>query len=196
MKDVISYDRIAGEFSQSRINFRSYERPVFEELLGRLRPNSRILDVGCGSGLPIARFFSENGHQIVGFDLSERLIQLARKNVPSGRFYVGDMLSFKPQGYFDAVVAWDSVFHVEPSKHAEVYSNFTNWLNSGGWLLTSLGGEAGEFTAPMFGHGFYFGGLDPEEASKLLETQGINIAYWKVDDPSSKGHTAVLGQKK
>ena len=195
MEDMFSYDRIADEFSQSRINFKSSELPVFEELLGRLKPNSRVLDVGCGTGLPVARLFCEHGHRVKGFDLSKSLIQLARKNIPLGSFHVGDMLSFQPQGRFDAVVAWDSVFHIEPSKHAEVYLNFANWLYPEGWLLTSIGGEAGEFTAPMFGHDFHYGGLAPEEARKLIEKQGINIVYWKIDDPSSRGHIAVLGQK-
>lgn len=192
---MFSYDRISDEFSQSRINFRSSELPPFEELLKRLKPNSRILDVGCGTGLPVARLLCDHGHQVKGFDLSNRLIQLARKNIPLANFYVGDMLSFQPQGVFDAVVAWDSVFHIEPSKHAKVYLNFANWLGPEGWLLTSIGGEACEFTAPMFGHDFYFGGLAPEEARKLIEKQAINIVYWKIDDPSSRGHIAVLGQK-
>ena len=95
---MFSYDRISDEFNKSRINLKSSELPVSEELLRLLKPNSRILDVGCGTGLPVARLFCEHGHQVIGFDLSNKLIQLARKNVPLGSFLVGDMLNFQPQG--------------------------------------------------------------------------------------------------
>ena len=86
MKALVSYDFIADEFSENRTRFMSSEYPAFKYLLGRLGPKSRILDAGCGSGVPIARFFSKNGHDVFGFDLSERIIQLARDNVPSAHF--------------------------------------------------------------------------------------------------------------
>lgn len=194
MEDLISYDRIAEAYSRERIEFQERERPYFQFLLEKLEPGSLILDVGCGTGIPIARYYTENGHKVVGIDLSSRLLELARSNVPSAEFYLADMLTFEPGRTFSALVAWDSVFHVVPSKHSYVYAKFREWLMPDGWLITSLGGIADTFTAPMFGHDFYFGGLDPKESRELMERLGFKIITWEEDDPSSRGHIAVLAQ--
>jgi len=65
-------------------------------------PGSRVLDVGCGTGIPVSQMLAEAGLQVVGFDISPKMIALASTRV-EGSFSVSDMLQYRPQGDFAAV---------------------------------------------------------------------------------------------
>lgn len=50
-----------------------------------------ILDAGCGIG-SISKTFKKYGMRCTGFDISMRVVSLARQNVPDGDFFVDDIL--------------------------------------------------------------------------------------------------------
>src|SRR6266487_1129699 len=58
--------------------------------LSFLKPGSKILDVGCGSGWK-SKYIINKGFNVVGFDFSEEMIKLAKEQVPSGEFLIKDM---------------------------------------------------------------------------------------------------------
>ena len=193
---LVGYDRIAEEFNAARQDFLDRETPYFSRLLSEMRPRSNILDAGCGTGTPVTKYCIDHGHRVTGFDPSAKLIEIAQASVPAGRFSVADMLSFSTSEQFDAVIAWDSIFFVSPDRHGEVFSQFQKWLIPGGMLLCSLGPSGGQFTAVMFGNDFTFGALPAEESRQLLENLGFEILVWEIDDPSSRGHLAVMARRK
>jgi hypothetical protein len=47
----------------------------------------------------------------------------------------------------------------------------------------------------MFGHTFFYSGYEPEVARNLLEAEGFKVELWEVDDPSSRGHIAVIARR-
>ena len=94
---------------------------------------------------------------------------------------------------FDAAVAWDSIFHVPREDHGALFARIARWLRPGGRALLSLGGSDGSaFTAEMFGETFHYSGHAPERARALLCDAGFSIEHWEVDDPSSRGHIAII----
>jgi cyclopropane fatty-acyl-phospholipid synthase-like methyltransferase len=190
---VEAYDRAAERYAEARGPVSGPFRRLLERLVQPLPAGATILDVGCGHGVP-ARYLVDRGFRVTGLDGSARLLALARATVPEAYFIRGDMRTTDPGGLFDAVLAWDSVFHLPRSDHAAVFANFRSWLEPGGRLLVSLGGSgADEFTSEMLGETFFYSGHAPEAAMRLLEDAGFEIEHWEVDDPSSRGHIAVLG---
>jgi SAM-dependent methyltransferase len=51
-----------------------------------------VVDLGCGSGI-LSRLVSEAGYEILGIDISEAMVAMARKRVPRGRFRVESLLT-------------------------------------------------------------------------------------------------------
>ena len=169
-------------------------------------PQAKVLDLGCGTGNPIAEHIVERGFRVVGVDQSKELLKIAKTVVPEAELIHGDMVEIEFTEKFAAAVAWDSVFHVERRLHSAVYRKLANSLEIGGRLLLSVGGSDAEdsasddsgaegFTSEMFGHRFFYSGYAPKVARKLLEAEGFEIEVWEVDDPSSRGYIAVIARK-
>jgi SAM-dependent methyltransferase len=186
------YDLIADRWSRDRGALPFREQPYVERLLQLVAPGGRILDLGCGSGKPIARYLLDRGYRVTGVDASPEMLRLARANCPEAALILADLRSVELPGGYDGVVAWDSVFHLPKAEHAPVFRAMHRWLAPGAPLLLSVGGRDVEFVAPMFGIDFYYSGHSPEVSAALLRAAGFEIILAEVDDPSSRGHVAIL----
>ena len=69
-----------------------------------------ILDIGCGSGEPIAQYLISQGRMVTGIDAAPTLIDLCRVRFPSHDWIVGDMRTLALGRQFNGLVAWDSFF--------------------------------------------------------------------------------------
>lgn len=199
-----SYDYIAEQW---HANFRGqiYVDRVLsyvDKILEGLPARAKVLDLGCGTGNPIAKYIVQRGFRVVGVDQSEQMLEIARTVIPEAELIHGDMLEVSFTERFAAAVAWDSIFHVERKYHSAVFQKLADSLEPGGKLLLSVGGsdadetsEAEGFTSEMFGHAFYYSGYAPEISRRLLEAAGFEIEIWEIDDPSSRGHIAAVARK-
>ncbi len=65
-----------------------------EELRDRLSPGSRVLDLGCGAGVPAASALVAAGFEVTGIDISDVQIERARGLVPEAAFVCADMVEW------------------------------------------------------------------------------------------------------
>jgi SAM-dependent methyltransferase len=92
---------------------------------------ARVLDLGCGAGIPVARHLTALGHYALGVDGSARQIALARRNAPLAEFIHADMAAIDfPTASFDAVAAFYSITHVPRSEHARLRGQIAERLRS------------------------------------------------------------------
>ena len=187
------YDAIADEWYALDRGFRA--QVYVDSLLARLEPGARVLDLGCGTGVPITRYVAQRGFCVTGMDSSKRMIAHARAAVREATFIHADMLDFTVPDVVSAVIAWDSIFHVDRRRHDAIFARIRGVLADGGWLLMSAAGssEAG-FHSEMFGHSFFYSGYAPAETVAMLEGAGFCVELCEVDDPSSRGHVATISR--
>ena len=107
-----SYDHIAEQW---HANFRGQayvDRTLgyADKVLEGLPPQVKVLDLGCGTGNPIAKHIVERGFRVVGVDQSKKLLEIARTVVPEADLIHADMVEIQFNEKFAAAVAWDSVF--------------------------------------------------------------------------------------
>jgi trans-aconitate methyltransferase len=208
-----SYDQIAEQW-HSHIRAQGYIDRVLgyvDLLVKGLQPGVKVLDLGCGTGKPVARYLVEKGFRVTGIDQSKKMLEIARQEVPEAEFIHGDMIDVQLTQGFSAAIAWDSIFHVERKHHSGIFHKLANSLEPGGRLLVSVGGSGAEstaeefaasydavaegFTSEMFGHTFFYSGYEPRVTRSLLEAAGFEIEVWEIDDPSSRGHVAIIAKK-
>lgn len=103
----------------------------------------RVLDLGCGNGIPVAKYLSDQGYEVTGVDISEIQIERARALVPRATFLCQDMttLAFKSKSFL-AVTAFYSTIHIPVEHHHQTLSNSFNWLQAGGYFIATLGSDA------------------------------------------------------
>ena len=84
------YDRAGGRYHAARpVDGRDVA--LLAEIHSRIRPAARILDVGCGSGVPVGRCLVALGHSVVGIDISLEQLVLARNHIASMKAVEGEM---------------------------------------------------------------------------------------------------------
>ena len=108
------YNLIAEQFASTRkFNWSDTTKPIKE--LG-LKDGDKVLDLGCGN----ARLFELlKGYNIqyFGIDISEKLIEIAGKNVSDGSFKVGDVLEAPySDNFFDSVISIAVLHHIPTEK--------------------------------------------------------------------------------
>ncbi len=146
-------------------------------LIDRLPARARVLDLGCGGGLPVTLALSQHA-DVVGVDISAVQIEQARKAVPNATFVVGDMLSQQFEaGSFDSVVAFYALFHLPREEHRPLLERVATWLRPGGTLLVTVAGQshAGYTEPDFFGAPMYWSHFDAEWYSALLRDLGFEL---------------------
>lgn len=146
------------------------------ELTARLDDGARVLDLGCGAGVPCTAVLAER-HDVLGVDLSAAQLDLARRNVPAARFEQADMagVSF-PDGSFDAVTAFYSVLHVPREEQGALFTRIARWLRPGGWFLAALGcSEADGVEENWLGTPMFFSSHAPDVNRRLLSAAGFTL---------------------
>lgn len=189
------YEKIAGWFDANR-GRRLMERQYLEALAARLPACGGVLDLGCGSGEPLAGFFIRGGFSVTGVDGSPAMIAMCRDRFPAMDWLVGDMRGLALGRRFDAIVAWDSFFHLSMDEQRAMFPVFGAHLNPGGCLLFTTGPSAGDITGSMQGEDFPYSSLSPEEYRRLLAEQGLGVVLHKAEDPACGGHTVWLAARR
>src|SRR5436305_12303310 len=107
------YERHALQWDKDR-GRDLFELPWLDRFLSFVRARGSILDIGCGSAEPIARLFIERGYNVTGIDSSPSLIEICKRRFPQQSWIVADMREFRLNFRFDAIIAWNSFFHLYP----------------------------------------------------------------------------------
>ena len=154
----------------------------------------KALDVGCGSGGRLVAALLDAGFQVTGIDVSGAMVEHARKRHPDSRFILGDICVWQPREQYDAIIAWDSIFHVPYSEQHGVVLKLCDALAAGGVILFTAGGVAGEMTGRMRGQDFYYSSLAEEEYLRIMKEKGCRCVLMQRDQYPEE-HVVFIGAK-
>lgn len=170
------------------------ERRWLDAFLALLPAGGTVLDMGCGSGEPIAAYLLGRGFKLTGVDAAGALLDLARARLPAGEWIEADMRGLDLGRSFDGIIAWDSFFHLNVAAQRACMATFAAHAASGTALLFNSGTDHGEAANPMFGEPLFHASLDKEEYRALLAKHGFALVHHIEADVTCGGRTIWLAQ--
>jgi SAM-dependent methyltransferase len=195
-------DRIIDLYQRKAANWDAdrgrslFEKPWLDRFLALVPDKGRLLDVGCGSGEPIARYLIEAGYDVSGVDSSPPLIALCAERFPASQWAVADMRELNLGRQFDGIVAWDSFFHLTHDDQRAMFPIFGRHAAAGGALLFTSGPAHGVAIGSFHGEPLHHASLDAAEYRALLDRAGFDVAAHVAEDPTCGGHTIWLAQRR
>jgi cyclopropane fatty-acyl-phospholipid synthase-like methyltransferase len=195
------YDRFAEKYEHNREHFDT--EFIFNHFFKSLNlKQGKLLDLGCGAGYPVSALFSHQGWDVTGVDFSEKMLALAKKNVPALKTIHADiqLVEFE-QAMFDAVVASYSLFHIPMDKHTYLFEKIYSWLvDQGKFLFTYAtreytGNENFSGYKEFLGETLFYSHTTPEALKKILEDIGFTIERFEYNTIQDETFLWVTVQK-
>lgn len=188
------YEKIADWFDSVRMRDLLFERKYLDMVVAHIQPQGKILDIGCGMGEPVAKYFVDQNFHITGIDGSHKMIEKAKNYVPQATYYVKDMRELRLTEKFDAIILWHSFFHLSPDDQRRMFARLEDHIYEGGILLFTSGHEADEIWSDNGGENLYHASLSPIEYRKLLALHHFEIIYHILEDKDCGDTTVWLAK--
>ncbi|HZC04055.1 MAG TPA: class I SAM-dependent methyltransferase [Ktedonobacterales bacterium] len=134
-----SYNRVAREYA-ARFDAELAHKPIERSLLDAFATDTTglICDLGCGPG-HVAAYLHARGAEVVGVDLSDAMVEQARRLHPEIRFVRADMRALP----FDdvslgGIIGFYSLIHINPDEMAATLLELRRVVKPGGALLAGF----------------------------------------------------------
>jgi len=191
-----TFDGLNIDYEKAYLN-NEFKVACVDKAISLLPPgSSRVLDVGCGTGKPVSEMLSRAGLEVHGFDISPKMVELARQRVP-GTFAVSDMLKYRPEGEFAGVFIIFSQLQLSYADFHTAAFKFASVLRPGGILaLGQMPGDryvkneanwddtrsyVEDYPAPFFGEPIPTFMMSAQGQLDFLRSMGLEILNNKVD---------------
>lgn len=192
-----TYNRVAQDFFRQRSR-KLFERPWLDRMLGAMPAHHgarRLLDLGCGTGQPIAAYMADRRVAVNGVDGAPEMLRLFRANLPHATAIEADMRDLALGTPFDGILAWNSFFHLTGAEQRAMFPVFRRHAAPGAALMFTSGPSAGEVWGEAArGAPIFHASLAPEDYEALLTQNGFRVLAYRAEDPDCNGHTVWLAR--
>ena len=187
------YNKIAQSYHSERNKFESIIE--LEQFIKLLPNDAKILDAGCGAGVPVTKYLADEGYSIIGIDISEGMLSLARKHVPEGQFIKVDMTEMDfSDDTFDGIVSFYAIIHIPREKHANLFKKFHSILKPNGIILIGLGVSEWEGIEDYFDARMFWSHYDSEKSLKLVKKAGFEIISEEILERGGERYYCILAK--
>jgi len=177
----------------------NFEILFLDEFIELLSVGSQVLDWGSGPGVPYDLYLSQNNISITGIDISQKHINIAKKNVPDAKYYLGDFCDFDyGDKQYDGIISLYSIIHVPRDDQANLFKKAHGLLKTRGIALFTIGVNDKSKTRDDFCDGkMAWSHYKYNITLEMIENAGFKII--KTDNEfgheSDENHLWVLAEK-
>jgi len=172
------------------------EADWLDRFLALMPHRPAVLDIGCGSGEPMARYLADRGCDVTGIDSAPEMTALFSAHLPGHSWHVADMRSLSLGRAFNGVLAWDSFFHLRHDDQQRMFPIFRAHAERGAALMFTSGPDHGVAMGTFEGEPLYHASLSSDEYRSLLTENGFEVVAHAVEDPTCGRHTIWLARAK
>ncbi|MFC5455524.1 class I SAM-dependent methyltransferase [Prosthecobacter fluviatilis] len=190
-----SYDEIAHQWLEPHLETNGM-RQHEHALKFSTQQGGRALDVGCGCHGRFICLLSQHGYKVEGLDISARMIELARQRHPGVVFHHADVCQWCPEGAYDFITAWDSIWHLPLAQNAGVMGRLCGALAPGGIFIFTLGGldAPAEKQDSSMGPPMHYSTPGIPQMLETLAASGCMLRHLEYDQHPEL-HVFVIAQK-
>lgn len=185
-----SYDLAADKYHElfkDEMNQKEFDRSLLDKFASYFDSQSVICDVGCGPSGHIARYLFNKGLSVFGVDISEKCIEIARRENPMMKFHIMDMTKLDiANSSIDGIISFYSVIHTPKQFMNVVFNEFNRILKKGGKILLVVKkGNSEGYTNELLGYRthIYFTYFTEKEIENYLKSSGFRISYLETREP-------------
>jgi SAM-dependent methyltransferase len=142
---------------------------------------STVLDLGCGTGVPISQALIERGFNVYGVDASPTMVEAFRARFPTVPIVCSAVEESDFFGRtFDGVVAWGLFFLLDVEVQRGLIEKIADVLRSGGKLLFTAPSQSCSWRDILTGQISI--SLGREAYRNALEAEGMSLVGTHRDD--------------
>lgn len=173
------YEAISKEFLAHRGNGATRSNAIGVKEVRKwartLPRGSRVIDLGCGPGVPITVVLVEEGLQVFGVDAAPSFVAAFQHNLPETPILCESVLESSLFGRtFDAILSIGLMFLLKTDEQQRLIQRFAEILEPGGHLLFTSTAKPATWQDAMTG--FESVSLGAERYRKLLADVGLSVA--------------------
>ncbi|MEV5433662.1 class I SAM-dependent methyltransferase [Streptomyces sp. NPDC052701] len=170
------FDALGARYEEAFAGSQEH-RAALEWLLERLRPGSRVLDVGSGTGRPTAAVLAAAGHDVLGVDFSPVMVELATRRVPGATFRCADIREVPLEdGSYDAVCVFFSLLQMSRAQQSGLVRRLARALRPGGHLvLATVPVDVEDVEAVFMGQPVRVTSFAAEDVVALVREAGLTV---------------------
>ncbi|MEL7216433.1 MAG: class I SAM-dependent methyltransferase [Pseudomonadota bacterium] len=188
------YTRLGPDWAGTR-DISGFELHWIDRIAELIPAGATVMDLGGGAGRPIGTTLAERGFRVIGVDVSPSLQTLYREAVPTAQTYLADMRALDLPVRVDAIIMFNSFFHLSMAAQRAALPRICGHLKPGGVLFFSCGPQAGEKVGTVAGEPVFHASLEPVEYAQILADQGLRLRAFVAEDPATRGHSLILAKK-
>ncbi|MEV7525166.1 methyltransferase domain-containing protein [Streptomyces sp. NPDC091371] len=172
------FDKLGADYERA-FGHLPEQLAALEWLAARLPQGARVLDVGSGTGRPVAEALVRAGFRVTGIDVSATMVGLARDRVPGGRFERHDVRDFQaPDGSYDAVCAFFPLLRMSRAEQTAVLEHIARWLVPGGLFVSAtVPGDMEDRPMVWMGMPMLVTSFPAEQYLNEIERTGLSVLH-------------------
>ncbi len=191
----VAYRSDDGRPAASSAEDLSRYRHWVAELAGLLPPRARVVDLGCGAGIPATRALIDHGLHPTGVDFSTVQLRRARRLVPAASLVQADMAALHLQtASVDAVVSFYALIHLPLTDQQALFPRIRCWLRTGGYFLAIVGAERWTGTERYLGADMFWDHADTDTYLHWLNAARLQPLWHRYIPEADAGHSLILAQ--
>jgi len=111
---------------------------VLANILSSIKPNSKVLDIGFGTGILTKKIY-DNNCEVYGIDFSSEMVNISKNKMPNGKFYECDFNNELPSDIlnqkYDYIISTYAIHHLTDTKKIEFILLLKTLLKDNGKII-------------------------------------------------------------